>query len=101
MQRGQDGNLESFGIVCTGVYDNVLNCYWYGSRAEQSAELKMNEALKALAKTSGREVIVVFREGQDNALAQMGFEPAGKEGIQNVYAKGDPTKFLFYTKKLT
>jgi len=54
-----------------------------------------------LAKTSGREVIVVFREGQDNALAQMGFEPAGKEGIPNVYAKGDPTKFLFYTKKLT
>ncbi|OGZ96516.1 MAG: hypothetical protein A2679_00945 [Candidatus Sungbacteria bacterium RIFCSPHIGHO2_01_FULL_54_26] len=57
------------------------------------------EALRAITRERDREIVVTYREGEDPSLAEHGFQ-SSEGGIPFVFGKGDPTKFLFYTKKL-
>ena len=47
----------------------------------------------------GLGVVVVTREGADEDLLKNGFLPAN-DGVPEIFAKGDPTKFLLYSKRL-
>ncbi|OHA02949.1 MAG: hypothetical protein A3C92_02760 [Candidatus Sungbacteria bacterium RIFCSPHIGHO2_02_FULL_53_17] len=98
--RAPDGAVEGFSIFLNSLYENEVANYWYGSDPDASgAQSRLMEALRAITRERDREIVVTYREGEDPSLAEHGFQ-SSEGGIPFVFGKGDPTKFLFYTKKL-
>jgi GNAT superfamily N-acetyltransferase len=95
------GKPESFAIFhIDSVYNNGIFIYWMGVGGEKTdAKKKLLSALKTESEKMGRDVIMIYNEGNDFELSQNGFEEA-KNGIPYVYDKGDPSKFLLLSKKL-
>ena len=98
--RNAAGDIESFTIFSNALYENLLANYWYCSEPDdKDAEVRLMTALVSVTKSRERDILVAYREGEDSSLAEYGFRSSDR-GIPGVFIKGDPTKFLFYTKKL-
>ncbi len=97
--RDKDGIIKSFAIMTTGVYENALTVHWFGARPSDGNLDELVDALKNYAKSVGIDVIILSNEGRDDKLEDAGFTEV-QDGIPGVYTKGDPTKFLLYSKKL-
>ncbi len=99
--RGNNGKIESFCVYEESIYKNTIFVPWYGvgQNIEGSKDRLLN-TLRSAAKKIGRDVIIISKEGSDSDLDSLGFQ-AADQGIPEVYGKGDPTQYLFYTKHLS
>ncbi len=97
--RDKDGGIKSFAIMTTGVYDNGLSVQWFGARQGDENLDELVGALKSYAKSIGIDVVILSNEGRDDKLIDAGLTEV-QDGIPGVYAKGDPTEFLLYSKRL-
>ena len=100
VHKGKNGNVAGFAVLAPSLYANAVISYWYGSEPGDDVA---HEALLALIKrytsSIGRETIIVHREGEDAQLTRSGYKNA-EGGIPFVYARGDSTNFLLYSKPL-
>ena len=98
--RNQDGKIESFSILITGVYENAIFSVWEGSNPEiDGSKSRLADFLRGYAQSQERGVVLVGREGADDQLLDQGFASAN-DGVPEVFAKGDSTQFLLYSKRL-
>ena len=98
--RNEQGKIKNFSILMSGIYENVIFSCWEGANPEiEGSKKELAEALKGYALSQERGVLALTREGEDKELLDYGFQPAN-EGIPEIFAKDDPTKFLLYSKRL-
>ncbi len=98
--RNQAGQIESFSILITGIYENAIFSVWEGSDpAAAGSKSRLADSLRGYAQGQERGIIILGREGADDQYLENGFFPAN-DGVPEVFAKGDPTQFLLYSKKL-
>ncbi|MBI4119120.1 MAG: GNAT family N-acetyltransferase [Parcubacteria group bacterium] len=98
--RNEEGKIESFSILITGIYENAIFSVWEGSDPDAAgSKSRLAGALRGYAQGQERGVVVLGREGADDQYLENGFAPAN-DGVPEVFAKGDPTQFLLYSKKL-
>lgn len=101
VNRDARGRISSFGIMARPIYDNLMMCYWRGASLEApDSQAELAASLKGLTAAAGREVLMCTGEGEDPAWEKLGFEKVGAQGVPGVFEKGDPTRFLLYTKRL-
>lgn len=99
--RGGDGAVEGFAVVSKALYDNGVICDWYGADPKRGDGEKLFQAVQGYTAGLGREVTVLFREGDDADAIANGFRsPDAEGGIPFIFGKGDATRYLFYTKGL-
>jgi len=98
--RDPGGGIESFSILFSGIYENAIFSAWEGANPEiNDSKEKLAEALKGYALSQDKGIILVTREGEDEEFLRSGFK-SGNDGVPEVFEKGDPTKFLLYSKRL-
>lgn len=97
---GEDGKPKSFSIYADYIYDNNILVYWFGVRKGiGGAKENLLSSLRSVAIKNNRYVIIINTEGQDTDLLNAGFTEA-KKGVPGVFAKGDATRFLLFSKEL-
>jgi len=100
VSRNKQGRISNFSILISGIYENAIFSCWEGADPEiENSKKELVEALKGYALSQKRGVLALTREGKDEEILNYGFQSAN-DGIPEVFAKGDPTKFLLYSKKL-
>lgn len=98
--RNQQGQVEGFSILITGIYENAIFSVWEGSDPEiDGSKSMLANSLRGYAKSQDRGVVLVGREGADDQLLDQGFASAN-DGVPEVFAPGDSTQFLLYSKRL-
>ncbi|MDP3800298.1 MAG: GNAT family N-acetyltransferase [bacterium] len=98
--RDENGKIESFSVMMTGVYKNLVSSVWEGSDPDiEGSKSRLASSLRGYAQSQGRGIIILSREGEDEQYFENGFYPAN-DGVPEVFGKGDSTEFLLYSKKL-
>ncbi|MFH1744632.1 MAG: GNAT family N-acetyltransferase [bacterium] len=98
--RDELGEIKSFSIMTSGIYENVISSCWEGANPEiNNSKKELAEALKGYAQLQQKGIVVLTREGEDGEFLDYGFQSTS-DGVPEVFAKGDPTKFLLYSKKI-
>lgn len=97
--RAQNGESEAFAILTESIiYPNVLELHWYGVKMNSTDSiLHLRHALAELAHKRGRNLVILFSDGEDSSLATCGFTKVTAD-IPHVW--GDETQQVLYTKNL-
>jgi len=100
--RDERGEIDSYCIASTGVYENILWVNWDAADlVRPDVKRKLARAIKGYSKNVDMDVILVHREGKEDIYLNEGFKYAEDAVGPGVYEKGDDeSNFLFYTKKL-
>ena len=98
--RDSDGKIESFSIMAVSYAKNSMFSTWNGARDDvPGAKERLIQKMKRFAQDTDKGVLIVSQDEDDDTFLKNGFiRPA--DGIPEVYERGDPTKFLLYSKKL-